>query len=183
MKPARSLLILLPLAIAGCSSQNKTAAAPQALPATPTAPAPASVSTPPTPTPPKLTVEAHGTYVKTVDAAGNRYESSTGGVKPSDLGVPFYPGSVEMAGGSVIESDPKAQTMVSHRKTNDSPAKVAEFYRKLLRDARVANTSVDVVTQVTVSGKLKNGADFTLVANRRGNDVTTVSISVTRSHS
>lgn len=98
-------------------------------------------------------------------------------VDPAELGVSLYPGAEPTDGAkdAKVEAGGQTTVMVS-RMTSDGPEKVAEFYKKEIREAQ-AYTSGD---SGFVSGKTKDGHSVTVSAMKdkdTGKTLITVSVS------
>lgn len=94
------------------------------------------------------------------------------GLSESELGVKFYPGSKETAGGGTYTME-GATVSTSVRETSDEPDAVATFYTKELGKPSVETTQADATTLIWQKGN----STVTVVAGRDSGK-TIVSITV-----
>lgn len=99
----------------------------------------------------KTQYEATNGTVKAHDDKGNSMEMGTG-VSEADLGVPFYPGSVETK-DSIKSTTDKGTTVMSNRTTTDDPAKVLEFYTGKLGKPETSVNAKDMTMASWKAGK------------------------------
>lgn len=83
----------------------------------------------------KVDLSAGGVKVSTTDASGktSQMEMGTAKVGEADVGVAFYPGTKPLEGQSVRISSPEGDSVTTHLHTDDTPDKVASFYREQLK--------------------------------------------------
>lgn len=96
-------------------------------------------------------------------------------VTEADLGVPFYPGSIEEPGSAKIRLE-EALQVSSNRSTTDPRAKVAEFYRQRLSRGYVSSTGETSI----VTGKGADGEDYVISVTPGQPGRTTISILVSK---
>ncbi len=163
---SRQFLFIVPLTILliGCHSD-----APPAPPKTVATPVPGAIASEPL------------KYQQRVDRHTQKIDPPVATIPHKvtikELGMPFYPGSVEDPKGKNGETHIGGKIQfVSERTTSDSPSKVGEWYRKKILGSVM--TGSDVVKMVT--GNLAGGQKFQIVAVKR-NGKTHVVISTTAS--
>jgi hypothetical protein len=123
--------------------------------------------------------------ITTTDATGKTATSEFGAAKVSeaDLGVPFYPGTKLLDGGSTKVSTPSGDAYTVQLHTDDAPDKVSAFYRDKLKAQSAGKQFMDMASgdgnatlmladdktksaiQVHVM-KAEKGADIQIVAHR-----------------
>ncbi len=84
-------------------------------------------------------------------------------ISESELGVPFYPGSVETAGSNFKFEGPKGKSYSCTRTTDDAPEKVIEFYKSKVENPASALTD----GSGSLSGKLASGANINVAAQKK----------------
>jgi hypothetical protein len=108
--------------------------------------------------------------LKATDANGEKVDATLGKsvvITESDLGVPFYPGSVEQGSNQMRAETDKEKSFISFRVTSDEPSKVVEFYKDKIRDYSTSESSTSDMATGTCQGKLDSGAKFTMTAERK----------------
>jgi len=97
----------------------------------------------------------------------------------ADLGLPFYPGSVEKASSAVKTDTPEESVISIARTAPDGPSKVIAFYKDKVKSAVDSLHSGGGTEIGTLFGKLDSGADVNVVASREvGKTETVVSVTV-----
>jgi|GEM_PF-2393859 len=104
-----------------------------------------------------------------------------GNILESDLGLPFYPGSVERPGASATATENGVKTVMSSRTTKDDPSKVDAFYKDKIQDAKDSTVNSGGMNMASVSGKLSDGSEVTVVATKSGSDDTSIMVTVKHS--
>ncbi|HTQ12210.1 MAG TPA: hypothetical protein VMI31_19255 [Fimbriimonadaceae bacterium] len=99
-------------------------------------------------------------------------------VSESDLGVPFYPGSVEKPNASMTSTENGETTVVSNRTSKDDPAKVGSFYKDKIKDPKDSTVNASGMNMETVTGKLDDGSEISVVASKNNSDDTQIMVSV-----
>lgn len=135
----------------------------------------------------KVDLSAGGTKITTTDASGKTSQMEMGGaqVAEADIGLPFYPGSKPLEGGSSRVTTPEGSMVSIGLHSDDAPAKVAEFYRAKLKAESAGKQYMDMggadggatlmladdkgqsTIQVHVGKADSQGTDFQLVAHRK----------------
>jgi hypothetical protein len=107
-----------------------------------------------------------------VDKNGNKSQIG-GSVSESDLGVPFYPGSVEAPGGMSSNTD-KGSVVQSIRTTSDDATKVMDFYTQ-----KIGKPETTFNSNGSAMATWKDGKKATLVSvsTESGNQKIVVSVS------
>ncbi len=133
----------------------------------------------------KVDLSSGGTKITTTDAAGKTSQMEMGAapVGEADIGLPFYPGSKPMEGGSSRVTTPEGSMVSIGLHSDDAPDKVAEFYRGKLKAQSAGKQFMDMggadgsatlmladeqnkgTVQVHVT-KAEAGSDIQLVAHR-----------------
>jgi len=124
------------------------------------------------------TVEAKpdGSVSIKADDGKSSYEGGTT-LTEEELGVPFYPGSAEKPNTAFKADTPTEQSRLSVRTTSDDPAKVAEFYKGKVKDAKVSSMAMEQQEMQLVHGKTESGGEVTVTATRqKGSSETEVNI-------
>ena len=133
----------------------------------------------------KVDLSGGSAKVTSTDANGKTMQMEMGGAKitEADIGLPFYPGSKPIEGQStkVSTGEGKMATLILH--SDDTPDKVAEFYRGQLKakakgaelmdmnsgDGNIMlmliDEKADATTQVSLK-KAEPGTDVTVMASR-----------------
>src|SRR5689334_21173623 len=145
----------------------------------------------------KATVSADGTKVSVTDDKGNKMTGETGkggdsvsvhdekgdskmesgsAVSEAELGLPFYPGSVEKKEGSIKIDTPETLSILSARTTTDEPGKVIAFYKPKVKEPNTSTTNSGGIETAVLIGKSDTGADVSISANReKGKSETQIS--------
>lgn len=84
-------------------------------------------------------------------------------ISESELGVPFYPGSIEKSGSNFKFEGPKGNSYSCTRTTDDTPEKVIEFYKSKVENPASALSD----GSGSLSGKLASGATINVVAQTK----------------
>jgi len=95
-------------------------------------------------------------------------------ISEADLGLPFYPGSVEKGTSSRAMTTSAARTVICDRTTVDPPKKVAAFYLSKLEHGQSGANSKGML----IGGELKDGAQVTIYAMPSGPGATEIEITV-----
>lgn len=127
----------------------------------------------------QVTVEGDGKTFKMDDGKGGTMSMGGTEVSEAEMGLPYYPGSTETPGSAKVTADGKT-SLVCLRETTDDPSKVVAFYKDKVKEGKDANMSSGNTVMATLSGKLDDGAEVNLVANKEGAEKTKISISVSR---
>jgi hypothetical protein len=98
----------------------------------------------------------------------------------AELGLPFYPGSVEEPGRSVDMSRAGETTVSSARTTKDDPEAVTKFYKDKVSDPQPTAVNSGNSKMATVNGSLKDGGEVSVIATRRGAEDTEILVMVRR---
>ena len=165
------LILLTVMAIGGCKSGSETVAGPGG-----------------------ETVTQTGNSTTYSDAQGNKVTATDSGqvdvtangssatmgasVSEDDLGLPFYPGSVQDPKGSMLMTVGGEKTAVSTSTSEDDPEKVIAFYKDKVQEPVDSNSASGDTKLGTLHGKLKDGADVNVTADRKGAGDTHVFVSV-----
>ncbi len=118
-----------------------------------------------------------GSYEAT-DENGKTTKVETQGGSEAELGLPFYPGSAETTWAS---SDVSAESHVvmSMRTTSDAPQKVLEFYKPKLKNPSQVVSNASGTQNITLTGKLENGAEVAITATMPKGEKTSITVGVT----
>jgi hypothetical protein len=93
----------------------------------------------------KVQLDNGGTTITATDAQGNttKIESGMAQITEADLGVPLYPGAQLEGTGSRVTS-PDGSLVQALVRSSDPPAKVAAFYRQVLKDRAAGRQMLDM---------------------------------------
>jgi len=80
-------------------------------------------------------------------------------VTAADLGLPFYPGSVEKGSTSSVMDTPTDRTVICDRTVKGFMKEVANFYKEKLVGGHIA---ANYATSMMVEGRLKDGATVSI---------------------
>jgi hypothetical protein len=112
------------------------------------------------------------------DAKGNSINMGTG-VSEADLGLPFYPDSVEVANGGMTTETGGVKSVVSMRTTKDDPDKAIAFYKDKVEGGTASNTKAGDMKMAALAGaKLKDGAEVNITAMKQKSEDTQVTVTV-----
>lgn len=100
------------------------------------------------------------------------------GVSEADLGLPFYPGSVDKPGASVKFEQAGEKTVASSRTSKDEPAQVVAFYKDKIEDPKDSSVNSGDMKMGSLGGKLKDGAEVAIMASKTGSAETDVVVTV-----
>jgi hypothetical protein len=101
------------------------------------------------------------------------------GVTEAQLGLPFYPGSVEAANGGMTTETGGVKSVVSMRTTKDDPEKAIAFYKDKVEGGTASNTNAgDMKMAALAGGKLKDGAEANITAMKQKSEDTQVTVTV-----
>lgn len=118
-----------------------------------------------------------GTYEAT-DENGKTTKVETQGGSEAELGLPFYPGSAETTWAS-SDVSAEARVVMSMRTTSDNPQKVLEFYKPKLKSPSQVVSSANNTENITLTGKLENGAEVAITATMPKGEKTSITVGVT----
>jgi len=120
---------------------------------------------------------ANGSQVTTKSANG---DSATIGanISESDLGLPFYPGSSEKKGASMIATQNGVKSVMSSRTTKDLPSKVLDFYKGKVENGKPSNIDSGDNKIIMLSGKSNDGSDVEIMASKNGSADTEILVTV-----
>lgn len=101
-------------------------------------------------------------------------------VSELDLGIAFYPGSIEPdeSMSSKIE-DKDEKVVISIRNTKDSPGKVVEFYSGRVKNPAKSAVAGGRIQSSSLQGRLESGADISIAATKDGDQDTQILVTVT----
>ncbi len=91
-------------------------------------------------------------------------------------GVALYPGSTEWGTGSSAGND--GSNPASARQSDDAPAKVIEFYKKEIREAKVRSEDLGDIVHTNITGKTKEGAEVEVLVMKMPKQKTQIFVSV-----
>ena len=133
----------------------------------------------------KVDMSGGGMKITTTDASGkvSQLEMGTAKVSEADVGLPFYPGTAPKEGAMTRISSPEGTVVTVVLHSDDSPDKVAGFYRDKLKaqaegkqftDMNASGTQMLMMsddktkqmTQVTVTKSESKGSDIQIMANK-----------------
>ncbi len=113
---------------------------------------------------------------------GESVNVSTNSVTEADIGIEFYPGSVE-AEGSMNSEAGDTKIVMSVRTTSDDPKKVIEFYKGKIKDAQDMTYGSGDEQMATVMGKLGTKDVNITAAKSKDDPKTKISLAVTEKKS
>ncbi len=96
-------------------------------------------------------------------------------VTEADLGMPFYPGSIEKGTSSNVMETLKDRTVYSDRTAADDVKLVAEFYKRKLAGGHADSLTPSVMA---VTGSLKDGSMVMIEVSKSGPKQTEIGITV-----
>ena len=106
---------------------------------------------------------------------GEQKVTTGAGITETELGLPFYPGSVEKEGGSMKTDTPQGSSRIAVRTTADAPSKVVAFYKPKLKETNAISAN----GQEILMGKLEDGSQVQIGAGKEeGKPDTVVSVTV-----
>jgi hypothetical protein len=136
----------------------------------------------------KVDLTGSGMKVTTTDASGKATQMEMGAaqVSEADVGVPFYPGTQPKEGGSMRMTSGAQQHVQVVLHSDDTPDKVAAFYRDKLKAMADGKQMLDMSSgdgamlslvddktrsaiQVHIGKADPKGSDISIVATRGGN--------------
>ena len=127
----------------------------------------------------KATISQDGKNMTVTDGKGGSATLGTT-VSEADLGVPFYPSSAEKASGSMAMDQGGEKTVSSARTTKDEPTAVTAFYKDKITDGKPSDMNSGDTKMATIGGKLKDGAEVSVIATKKGSEDTDIVVVVKR---
>lgn len=106
---------------------------------------------------------------------GETYSMGTSAVTESELGLPFYPGSVQVEGRDMKIKSGDKESFVSVRSTSDSGDKVVAFYKEKVKEPATSSAG----DMSAVGGKLDDGRTVAIMAIKKDGKVE-VQVSVSK---
>ncbi len=113
------------------------------------------------------------------DGKGGNVQMGVDTVGEGDLGLPYYPGSVEPAGSmsGIIEND-KEKVVTSIRNSKDAPAKVVDFYNDKVKNSVKSAATAGTMQTASLTGQLESGAEATIAVTKDGDQETHIMVTV-----
>ncbi len=117
-------------------------------------------------------VQKNGDQVKVETPFGTMESTTDPEAAIKNLGIDVYPDARPMKGGSAMTSFGGMHTVSAQFETDDSPEKVAEFYKSRISNAQVSSqgdrysiVSADTKNVTTITIRPENGKTVIAIAN------------------